>query len=154
MKTNIIDEYEAGAGLLREAMAGLTPEQLNAHPVPGTWSIQQIVMHLMDSDLIWTDRAKRMIAEDNPLLIGYDESRFAANLHYDQQDVADAITIFELNRRQFARVLRNLPAKAFERTGVHNERGTIQLGQSIESITWHVGHHVEFARQKRAMLGK
>ena len=36
-----------------------------AFPIPGTWSIQQIIMHLMDSDLIASDRMNfaKVIAE-------------------------------------------------------------------------------------------
>jgi hypothetical protein len=39
----------------------------------------------MDSDLIATDRIKRMIAEDNPQLIGYDENKFVQSLFYEEQ---------------------------------------------------------------------
>jgi hypothetical protein len=50
---------------------------MRAFPVPGTWSIQQIVLHMMDSDLIASDRMKRVIAEDRPTLIGYNETAFS-----------------------------------------------------------------------------
>src|SRR5262245_48318339 len=73
MDRSLIEEYARGATRPAEAIAGLTPSQLNAEPVPGTWSIQQIVLHLMDSDLVGSDRMKRVIAEREPQLIGYDE---------------------------------------------------------------------------------
>jgi uncharacterized damage-inducible protein DinB len=150
----LIDEYERGGEVLRRGIAGLSRDDLLAHPIAGTWSIQQIVLHLMDSDLIWTDRAKRVIAEENPVLIGYDESKFAANLHYDQQSADSAVTIFDLNRRLFATVLRKLPEAAFERTGTHNEVGKVVLGSMVRRITDHVEHHMKFLREKRAKLGK
>ena len=56
---------------------------------------------------------RRHIAEDAPHAIGYDESRFANSLFYHDQSVDDAITIFDLNRRNFAKVLRSLPESAF-----------------------------------------
>src|SRR5437588_11077478 len=97
MDRSLIDQYENGGEKLRQASRGLTREDLLAVPVPGTWSIQQIVLHLMDSDLIAADRMKRVIAEDNPTLIGFDETKFAKNLHYEEQSAADAATIFDLN---------------------------------------------------------
>lgn len=154
MNPNILDRYEMTPPTLRHALAGLTPHDLAARPVPETWSIHQIVIHLMDSDLIWTDRAKRIIAEENPTLIGYDEAKFAANLFYEQQSIDDALTIFELNRRQFAIVLRQLPSHAFQRVGTHNQRGQIRLAQSIESVNTHVDHHLQHLLHKRALLGK
>jgi hypothetical protein len=97
---------------------------------------------------------KCMIAETHPTIIGYDESKFAANLFYDKQDAALAVQIFDLNRRQFARVLRSLPESAFARTGNHNERGTITLAQSVKGMVEHVDHHVGFIHAKRAWMGK
>src|SRR5947207_3326719 len=93
---SLIDEYEGGGEQLALAIRGLTREDLLALPAPdapkevGKWSIQQVVLHLMDSDLIAADRMKRVIAEDNPTLIGFDETRFAQNLFYEEQSAEDA----------------------------------------------------------------
>jgi uncharacterized damage-inducible protein DinB len=154
MNWQLIDEYERAAGKLRDAVAGLTPGQLNATPIPATWSIQQIIVHLMDADLIWTDRAKRVIAEDHPTLLAYDQSRFAAALHYELWPADEAITIFELNRKNFAKVLRALPDAALQRKGMHNEAGEMSLADMLPRIVRHVEHHLPFILQKRKMIEK
>ena len=158
MDRSLFDQYEAGGLKLRQAISGLTREDLLAKPPAewkvGLWSIQQVVMHLMDSDLIWAARIKCMIAEENPTIIGYDESRFAANLLYDEQDVSLAVEIFDLNRRQFAKVLRKLPPAAFARTGQHSERGMITVEQSMHGEVEHLDHHVKFIHAKREKMGK
>ncbi len=79
-----IERYDAGAAVPGEAVADLTPEQLNSFPVPGTWSIQQILTHLMDSDLIATHRMKRIIAEDRPVLDLYDETEPSVGSYWVQ----------------------------------------------------------------------
>lgn len=154
MDRALIEQYEKGGDDLRMAVRGLERQDLLAHPVPGTWSIQEIVIHLADSDLITADRMKRVIAEDNPSLIGFDETRFTENLFYDEQSVEDAVTIFELNRRNFARVLKKLPDSAFERTGTHNERGVLTLAALLAGNVKHLKHHLEFIVSKREKLGK
>jgi len=154
MNNQTITRYEQGGAQLRQAVAGLSAAEMQAFPIPNTWSIQQIVMHLMDSDLIAADRMKRVIAEEMPPLIGYNESKFAAALFYHQQSVDDAITLFEVNRRQFARVLRQLPPAAFERLGMHNERGVMTLGKMLEGICGHLEHHLAFIQKKRGLLNK
>ena len=126
---DLIEQFERGGEKLKLAIRGLTREDLTCFPIPGKWSIQQVVIHLMDSDLIACDRMKRTIAEDKPTLIGYDESKFVANLAYDQQSAEDAVTIFDLNRKQFAKVLRTIPPAAWERVGMHNERGPTTLAK-------------------------
>ena len=72
MEQQLIDRYAAGANQLAPSIEGLTRDDLNTFPVQGTWSIQQIVLHMMESDLIASDRMKRVISMDNPLLMGYD----------------------------------------------------------------------------------
>lgn len=154
MNRSIIDEYEKSGDDLRMAVRGLERQDLVAFPVHGSWSIQQIVIHLMDSDLILADRMKRIIAEDNPALIGFDESRFAKNLHYHDQSVDDAVTIFELNRRNFAKVLHKLSDEAFDRIGTHNERGPLKLSDLLQGAVNHLKHHLKFIVDKREKLGK
>ena len=152
--SSLIDQYDAAGPALRPAIAGLSREDLLAHPVPGTWSIQEVVIHLADSDGIGIDRMKRMIAEERPLLIGYDETKFAQRLCYADQSAADAVELFDLNRRQFARVLRQLPRDAWARPGVHSERGLVTLGGALPHYVHHFEHHLKFIREKRAKLGK
>lgn len=154
MDRTLIDEYFAGADAPAQAIRGLSREELNSFPVPGTWSIQQIVFHLMDSDLIGSDRMKRVIAEERPTLIGYNETAFAANLFYSELDPAAACEIFAQNRRMTAEILRRLPDVAYARTGLHNESGELTLEHLVRTYIKHLDGHLEFVRKKRALLGK
>src|SRR5438105_1839169 len=104
--SELIDAYVDGSKILRQAVAGMSREQLVSRPVPGKWSTLEVVCHLVDSDQAWIHRMKRVIAEDRPLLIGYDESRFARALSYQERDLEEELAIFEQSRRQLARILR------------------------------------------------
>lgn len=153
MDRSLIERYAKGAEVPGRAIAGLTREQMNSFPVPGTWSIQQIIMHLMDSDLISGDRMKRIIAEDNPLILSYDETRFAQRLQYDRMDPVLACELFARNRAMIASLLRALPDDVFARTGVHSQRGRITLEQLVQTYVDHLEHHMKFLLQKRRLLG-
>jgi uncharacterized damage-inducible protein DinB len=145
----MIDQYEQGGARLRNAVAGLKRDDLLARPPDGSWSIQQIIIHLLDSELVFADRMKRVIAEENPPLIGYDQSRFVQKLFCDDQSAEDAVTIVELNRRNMARILRKLPPDAFLRIGTHNERGPLTLAQLLAGATEHLEHHLRFIEKKK-----
>ena len=148
-----IDSYLAGPGVLRKAVAGMTREQLLARPVAGKWSTLEVVCHLVDFDPILADRMKRVIAEDNPTLLGADENRFAAALSYHGRDLEEELTILERTRSQMGKILRALPAEAFGRQGQHNERGPLTLQRLLELAANHIPHHVQFLREKRKALG-
>jgi uncharacterized damage-inducible protein DinB len=150
----LIDEYEAGGATLATAIAGLSRDELLAHPIAGTWSVQEVVLHLMDSDLVGSDRIKRVIAEPGSTLLAYDENRWVKHLGYDRLDPATACEVFRLNRKMVAAVLRQLPDAVFTQTGNHTERGVESLEQLVRDYIQHLNHHMKFVREKRAKLGK
>ena len=154
MDREIIDRYEHGGEKLRGAIKGLTRTDLHAFPVPGTWSIQQIVLHLADSDLVLSDRMKRVIAEDNPTLLAFDENKWVASLHYEHQSAEAAVNLMDLNRQMMAALLRLLPDEAFNRKGTHSERGEVTLAQLVQGAVDHLDHHLRFLYDKREKLGK
>lgn len=149
----MIEEYLAGPRSLRAAIAGLSHQQLLARPVPGKWSTLEVVCHLADFEPILADRMKRVIAEDNPTLVGADENRFAAALHYHERDLEEELTIIERTRSQLARILARLPAADLQRSGTHTERGPRTLEQLLSGAINHIPHHVKFIYDKRAALG-
>ena len=154
MNRKLIDQYEADGELPAKAVAGLTREELLVHPIPGTWSVQEVILHLMDSDLVGSDRMKRVIAEPHPTLLAYGENLWVKNLGYDHLDPAMACEVFRLNRKMTAAILRQLSDEAFSRTGNHTERGVESLEMLVEGYIEHLNHHLRFVRAKRAKLGK
>jgi len=154
MDRKIIEEYVTCLQRLRQAVSGLTQDDLTARPGPGDWSILENVVHLADSDAISIDRMKRMLTEDNPTLLYADETAYVDRLFTHDQSLEDALILLEVGRRQFARVLRKLPDDAFERQGTHNRRGTVRVGAMVKDYVEHVDHHLKFINEKRTRLGK
>ena len=151
--SQLLDDYVAGPALLRKAVAGMSRDQLLARPVPGKWSTLEVVAHLADFDPILADRVKRILALDNPPLIGADENRFAAALAYHDRDLEEELAIVERTRSQLARILRKLGDDVLQRTGVHNERGPMTLERMLTAAARHIPHHVQFIAEKRKALG-
>jgi uncharacterized damage-inducible protein DinB len=150
----LIDAFEAGADIPSRWAHALTREELLAHPVPGTWSVQQVIVHVLDSDLAASHRMRRVASEDLPLLIAYDETRFAGMLRYDLADTRQVCELFATHRRFTAAWLRTVPPEAFSREGVHNQRGRVSLEQLVQFYIDHLAHHDTFVLAKRAKLGR
>lgn len=149
-----IRKYEAQAGAMRRWIDGLSPADLDAHPVPGTWSMRELVHHMVDSDLVYGHRMRKIAAEKKPLLMGYDETLFAASPAHQAGDVDNAALLFEANRKWIAAFLRALPADAWQREGVHSERGIVTIPKLMQTMIEHVPHHEKFAVAKRNALRK
>jgi uncharacterized damage-inducible protein DinB len=152
----LIDAYLSGIPTIRQAVADMTRDQLRARPIPGQWSTLEVVCHLNDFEPIYADRMKRIIAEDRPLVMSADQERYAAALAYDQRDLEEELALFEMIRRQMARILRTLPESALAREGIYRHDGKDEprpLERFLTTITNHVPHHLKFVQEKRRALG-
>jgi hypothetical protein len=153
---SLIDNYLAGIAALRQAVAGMTRDQVRARPVPGKWSTLEVVCHIADFEPVYTERMKRVIAEEQPVFFGADETRFAAALAYQERDLEEELAVIELTRRQMACILRTLPEAALQRTGTYRDgshQETRTLERLLTGITGHIPHHVKFIQEKRRALG-
>jgi len=150
--SELADKYLGGAAALRDAVAGMTRDQLTARPVPGRWSTLEVVAHLADFDAILAERIKRIIALDHPKLLAADENLFARELHYHDRDVEEELRLIELTRAQLARVIRRLAPGQLARTGEHSLKGPVTLEQVIVTATNHIPHHLPFIADKRKAL--
>jgi hypothetical protein len=148
----LIEDYLAGPGVLRRAVAGMTRDQLLARPIPGKWSTQEVVCHLADYEPIYADRMKRVIALQQPELLKGDPGLFAARLAYDHRDIEEELALIEITRKQMARILRALKPEDFQRQGGHSRDGTLTLEVLLQRITAHVPHHVRFIEEKRQAM--
>lgn len=148
----LIANYIQGPGILRDAISGMTLEQIDAAPVPGRWSTRQIVCHLADFELVNAGRMKHVIAEDRPTFAGGFQQEFADHLAYDKRDMAEELAVIDAVRLQMARVLQSIPVETFERTGIHSVEGQMTLQTLLERITNHIPHHVRFIEEKKQAL--
>jgi len=148
----LLKHYENGPDLLKTAIAGVREDQFDQTPVPGKWSIRQVVCHIADFEPVYADRMKRVLVEDNPTMFGGDPDVFAAGLHYDKRNVHEELGLIAAVRRQMAVILRNSDVEDFQRTGVHSEAGPLTLETLLERITRHIPHHLTFIEAKIAAM--
>ena len=149
-----IEAYLAGPQDLRAAVAGLGREQLVSRPVPGKWSILEVVCHLADTDANIAHRIKRVLSEERPTFERVQPDRMQAALAYHARDAEEELTAFEVTRRQIARILSASPPEAWERRGVVGERGDRTVAQMVNGAIEHLAHHLKLVVEKRRALGE
>ena len=149
----LIAAYEAGAAVLRLAVGGMSDEQLRSRPVAGKWSTLEVLCHVGDCEQFFSDRMKRTLAMDRPLLVGADGWRYPEAVRYHDRDLEEELALVGLTRRQVARILKLVPDEAWRRTATHTETGVVSLRQLLLHAVRHLEHHVGFIREKRAALG-
>jgi hypothetical protein len=119
-----------------------------AWPIPGRWSVLEVVCHLADMDANIAHCLKRVLSEDRPTFDGVQPDLMRAALAYLARDIEEELGIFDLGRRQIARMLQASPSEAWARVGVVGDRGDRSVG-AID----HLAHHLKFIVEKRHALG-
>jgi len=147
----LIKEYALGYTMLRDAIEGLTEEELHYKPAPDKWSIHQILIHVTDSEISSTSRLKKVLAEDEPTLISFDQDAWAKNLGYDLLDREQYLFLFKLLRSSMQTILDNLTSEQSERVGVYVDQGRFTFKQLLEYRVEHVRDHLaQIERVKKA----
>jgi hypothetical protein len=127
---------------LRRALKGLTEAQLSKPPLPGKWSIKQIVAHLADGEVILGSRYRLVAAHEKPVLVGYDQDLFVVMLGVENTTTADLLDDFALARAVNIGLLERLPTESLERVGLHSERGEESILQMLQMYAGHDVHHL------------
>ena len=100
-RTELIRRYEAGAGAVIDALAGMTEEDLDSRPTADGWTPREVVHHLADAEMRSAIRLRQLIAEDDPVIQGYDEKTYTRALHYDRP-IDASLAAFVASRRTSA----------------------------------------------------
>ena len=129
---------------LRKLLRGLDESQLAKRPLPGKWSVKEIVAHLADGEVILGSRYRFVAAQEKPALVGYDQDAFVAMLGVENTTAADLLDDFALARAVNLGLLDRLPTGSLERVGVHSERGEESI---LAMLHMYAGHDIHHLRQ-------
>ena len=139
--TSLVERFRRSPELLAVVLTGVFGEEEDFTPAPGKWSIRQIVAHLADAELVFAQRFRQVIAEENPTLVAFDQDAWARNLDYARRKPKASLETFRRIRAENHELLKDLPERTFERTGNHSERGSITLRQMVEGASGHAESH-------------
>ena len=148
----LIDQYDSAYAKIRLGIEGLTEKEMAFKPSPEKWSINEIVVHLCDSEINAVQRMRRIIAEENPLITAYDQNRWAEQLGYQHLDAKLALVTFGMLRECTVPILRKLSSDAWDRKGNHEEQGTITLLDLLKTYAEHGDRHLEQIMRNKQLL--
>ncbi len=118
--------------------------QMRTPEAPGKWAIRDVLQHLADSELVWANRVRFVLAQDRPPLTGYDQDQWADRLQYGESEPRVALEEFRVLRRANLRLLERATPVDLQRVGVHAERGEESLEHMVRL---YAGHDLLHLRQ-------
>ena len=151
--TELLERLRRGPEVIETAIRNLADAELDYSPAPDKWTVRQILAHLADAEMVGADRLRRVIAEDNPTLMNYDEAAWARKLDYDRRGPMQALELFRLTRAANYDLLKRLPESTFDRSGTHSRMGALSLRQLLQIYADHAENHARQIRSVREQYG-
>lgn len=144
-----LDRLAGGPAQVRAALAGAGEEELNWSP-PKAWSPRQVAVHLLDTELVYGLRMRKILSNDDGVLPAYDQDSWAAALTAGR-DLVHVLDTFEHLRKDNLNLLRAAVATPanLDRTGKHPGYGVLTLRDHILHLAPHDTNHSGQIRRTR-----
>ena len=150
--------YQAGADFLAlqadapaklaSLIDGLSASELAWRPAPERWSIQELVAHLADDELVGGYRIRLILSSPGTAIQAFDQEVWARTGRYDRIDVRSSLEMFRILREANLALLRSLTPEEWNMAGMHAERGA----ESIRDIAmYYAGHDINHFKQIEAI---
>lgn len=147
-RSDLIRRYREGYAAVEAALAGISAADLDNPDAEG-WTARMVAHHLADSEMTSAMRLRKLIAETNPVIWGYDEELYSRTLFYDRRPIEASLLAFRAARQSTAAILEHLPEDAWSRAGWHTESGLYTVERWLEIYAAHGHDHAEQIRRAR-----
>jgi hypothetical protein len=125
-------------------------ELLDRRPAPGEWSVSELLGHLWDAEIAYAFRARAILAQDQPRLLGFDQDAWAA---LPKPPFAELLAAFNALRSAGLALAHGTPRPMWERLGIHEERGPTSFRLLTETVAGHDRAHLRQLDQTVAAVG-
>ena len=139
-RSALLDRFRSGYDAVEAAMAAASGSELDRRAAPDEWSVREIVHHLADSEAVAYVRLRRLIAEDEPRIEGYDEPQYARRLHYDRP-IEPSLAVLRAVREASLQLLLSLSDEEWQRAGTHSESGRYAVEDWLRIYAGHSHDH-------------
>lgn len=147
-RAELIARYRDGYRAVSDSLDGITEEELDSG-VDGEWTPREIVHHLADAEIIGAERIRRLLAEQEPQIMAYDEKAFAQLAM--RRPIEPSLLALQGARESTVQLLERMTDDDWKRAGTHSERGRYT---AEDWLTVYAGHAHDHAHQIRRARGR
>jgi hypothetical protein len=116
------------------------------HP-PYTWSLKEVLGHLIDTERVMAYRALRFARGDATALPGFEQDDYVRTGKFDDRSLADLVDEFALVRGSSVWLLRGFDEEAWQRSGVANGN-QVSVRALAAILVGHARHHLAIVRRR------
>jgi len=138
------------AARLARLIEEIPPRVMRRRPAPGSWSILEVLVHMVDAELAYGWRLRNMLATPGVALPWWDQDEWARRLAYPRRRPVQAVDWFRALRESNLALLAAVPRRRWSTCfGIHEVRGRISV---LELVRQEAGHDLAHLLQIRRLL--
>ena len=146
-RKRLIRQYRDGYRVVVKALDGVTDDELD-HSATGEWTPRQIAHHLADSEMMSAIRIRRLLAEPEPVIYGYDEKGFAERLTGDRP-IQPSLEAMQWARETCSQLLDRMTEDDWRIVGTHTESGPYGTEDWLKIYAAHAHDHADQIKHAR-----
>ena len=140
-RATMIERYARGPALLAAALAKVPRDAVQWKPGPDRWSAHEIIVHCADSETNAHMRLRYLLAEPDPLIVGYDQDRWAKRFDYHAHPIDAALATVTAVRANTVPLLERATEQDWRRVGRHTESGPYGTEDWLAVYAEHLEKH-------------
>ncbi len=139
--------FESQEAALQEVLGDLEPGEDSRLHEPYTWTLKQVVGHLIDCERIFSMRMLRIAVGDETPIPGIDQNHYVANLDYESVSMTDLLDEFSHLRKSNILLAKRISPAALERRGIASDN-PVSARANLYILVGHVAYHFAIIKQR------
>ncbi len=142
----VLEHLQENLAVMLALVSALPTEKLTAPWAEGEWTIQDILVHIIDDERIYSYRALRSARNDATELPGFDQELFAVASAANERSLDDIFEEYAAVRAATITLFKNVKDEAFTRASVANGHA-MSVRAAVYHIAGHELHHLNSIRE-------
>jgi uncharacterized damage-inducible protein DinB len=142
----VLEHLEENLVVMQTLVRGLPTDKLGTPWAEGEWTIQEILVHIIDDERIYSYRALRSARKDTTELPGFDQELFAAASNANERSLDDIFEEYAAVRAATITLFKNVKDEALTRASVANGH-VMSVRAAAYHIAGHELHHLNSIRE-------
>ena len=151
MHTSPLAVQAATAKKLERIIKGLATAKLRKRPAPDKWSVNEILAHLADTEIVVSFRMRMILGAPGTPIAAVDQDSWVTSGHYEKRDPRKSVEQFRVVREANLALLKSLTPQQWQHHGMHSERGQETIDQIVRM---YAGHDINHLRQIERILSE
>ena len=144
---NVLQELADQPDELKKLLGNLKKEQTNCLHEPYTWTLKQLVGHLIDCERAFSSRVFRIAAGDATPIPGIDQNMYVDNLDYESVSMKSLLKEFRQLRKSNVLMVQRLGLKSLDNLGTASDY-PVSAKANLFIMVGHVAYHLEIIRSR------